>query len=159
MINLKNNKIKLLLLILLFSLSVVLATIIILKVNNKKNIDILCERKSIKVNEELKCKIIGKISKYEVSNISTKIKLSNGVTLKKIDPDPSWQGDGYNGIIELYTDKNKKRKFNIATFSIITNNNKNIKIELTNTFFYDQNFEKHKIENITKKIKVTNGGK
>lgn len=143
------NKTKIIFGIIIFSLSIVLITIITLKINNNERIILNC-------NKELKCVIKANVKKYQVSNISMNIKLSKNAKLDKVNIDPSWNGDGEDGRIELYTDENKKGTFPIGDFKISLKDQKNKKIEIIidNIILYDENFEEHTLNKINKKIVI-----
>lgn len=146
---LKNKK-KLLFILLIFSLSVILITILTLRITNKDNQVILdCNNKS---KEEIECKLKGKGKGYDVSNVSMRINVSDNAKLEKVVIDSIWQGSGDDGIVELYTDKDKKGLFNIGTFTVKRKDNKKVKISLNNIIYFDENFEKRPVNELNKEM-------
>lgn len=81
------------------------------------SVNLSCDKTTLKPSEVTTCKITGNINE-EVSAVSMKVKLGDNLTISNIKTDSSWQGDGEDGNIELYTDTNKKGNFNIATFKV-----------------------------------------
>ena len=84
------------------------------------SVSITCDDESYSMNETATCKVTGQ-SDEEVYSISGKINndfISSVSTTKFTTDNGSWQGDGDDGNIQLYTDKGKKGTFNIGTFTI-----------------------------------------
>lgn len=112
-----------------------------------------CDKTTIIGGESINCTITGTVaSTSQVSAISSRIVLSDNLELTNITTDSSWQGNGEEGIIELYTDENKSATFLIATFTAkltegVTNATESISLE--NNFFYDHQFIEHQIETTT----------
>jgi len=146
---LKNKK-QLLIGIILFSLSIILITIISLKISSKgKQVILDCENKT---KDEIECKLKGRGNKYDVSNVSMRIEVSKNAELKEVKIDSIWQGSGNDGIVELYTDVDKKGTFNIGTFKIKKKDNKKVKISLNRIIYFDENFEKHPVKDLIKEM-------
>lgn len=81
------------------------------------NVSLSCDKTKLNVGESTTCSIKGNITE-EVSAVSAKIELGENLTLVSVTTDSSWQGDGEDGNIELYTDNNKTGEFNIGTFIV-----------------------------------------
>ena len=115
-----------------------------------------CESESIKIDKNLVCRLSGKSSTYDVSAVSAKIENSNNFSITSLDIDFSWEGDGDDNFIALYTDENKKNNFPIATFTInlINDNVDEISINIIENSFSDEYYEEHKLDDIVKVLKV-----
>ena len=126
--------------------------------NIKKDMGIVlkCDSETIKQGDKLNCTLEGNSYDYEVSAISATIKKSDDYDIVKVTPDSSWEGDGENGDIDLYTDINKTKNFKIAKFTIVLKDTSktDIEINIVDNSFFDQEFVENKIDNVTKKIKV-----
>lgn len=118
------------------------------------SVNISCDKTSLAPNETTSCKITG-TSATEVSAVSMKLS-ANISTISDIVADSSWQGDGSNGSIDLYTDTNKKNTFNIATFKIKAPATSGITdtINIKHISFADANFNETSISNTSLKINV-----
>lgn len=141
------NRKKLIILIVsgvIFSLIVFISTILSLSNNNKESIFMDCKKKGDKAI----CTLKGNVSDYEVSAVSALIEVNNNSKLLKVNVDSSWEGDGEDGVLEVYTDTNKVDIFNIATFEVSLENNMENIISIVDIEFYDENYAAHKIESI-----------
>lgn len=81
------------------------------------SVNLSCKSGKINPGDTLQCTITGE-SVEEVTNASMKISVSENLTLTEVVTDSSWDGDGDDGNIDLFTDENKKGDFNIATFTV-----------------------------------------
>lgn len=117
-----------------------------------------CNADSSNNNGEINCKLKANIKDYKVSAISATIAESGDYKLIEVIPDSSWEGDGENGDIDLYTDVNKTGDFNIAEFrlSLINKDIDEIEVIVEDNSFFDQEFLEHKVSNINKKVSVKN---
>jgi len=117
-----------------------------------------CNKTNVKPGDEITCVLTGNVSEYEVSAISSKITVSNGLTLGEIAVDPIWEGDGDGGNIQLYTDENKSSTFAIASFKVTVSKSiqdslkETIKIESTK--FYDEKYAGKTIEDTMVNLKI-----
>lgn len=149
------NKFNLLKILLPFSLVIILLTITYLYFTQpKENLILTCDQKNIQVGKNFTCTIYGYQKEYEVSSLTTTIKTSDNVEIIQVTPDTSFEGDGENGIIELYTDENKKGKFPIATVVFSLANKNEITIQLKDNAFFDEKFKEHKLTTKSKKLVV-----
>ncbi len=151
------NKTKLLLFIIAFSIIIILLTITVQYLTTPKTPLILdCDQKKLQSGKDLTCTIYGYQKEYEVSALTTTVEVSDNLEIAKITPDKSFEGDGENDILMLYTDKNKKDKFPIATVVIsVKNNNQNkATIKLKDNTFFDETFKEHKLEEQNKELVV-----
>lgn len=83
--------------------------------------NIKCQKTTLSPNESTTCTITG-TSSSEVSAIEMELEVGANLKLTSINTDSSWQGDGEDGIIILYTDKNKTGTFDIGTFTVQAGN-------------------------------------
>lgn len=115
-----------------------------------------CESDTIKINEEVMCTLKGNVTKYEVSAVSSTIEKNSSFELIKVSPHLSWEGDGEMGDVDLYTDVNKSDEFDILTFNIklISDTREEININIVDNSFFDEYYEEHKLENVTKTLIV-----
>lgn len=125
-------------------------------VEEEKSFKLTCNKDNIKKDKNVTCILKGDIKDYEVSAVSASIEESSDFELVKVNTLSSWEGDGENGDIDLYTDENKKGKFDMVEFEISLKNNKvdEIEISITNNSYFDQDFNEHKLGDITKKLVV-----
>ena len=123
---------------------------------NNEVLLLTCESDTIKVNEEITCTLSGNVMEYEVSAVSSTIEKNLNYDLIKVIPHSSWEGDGEMGDVDLYTAVNKSKKFDILTFNIklVDDTTNEININIANNSFFDENYEEHKLENVTKTLKV-----
>lgn len=120
------------------------------------NVIVTCKNNNLMPGEETSCTIIG-TSDNEVSAVSMTLNLGTNLTLTHINTDSSWQGDGENGVIELYTETNKNGKFPIATFSIKADKismGASTNISVTNPFFTDASFTEHSVSTSAENIRI-----
>lgn len=125
------------------------------QVNGKIKIE--CDSNNVLPGENLTCAIKGENFTTELSSYSTKLILGNNLNLVTIEKDPSWEGSGEGGIIDLYTDTNKTGNFNIATFIIKADNINSgfdSNISLQNTIISDENFEENSVNDTSLNIRV-----
>ena len=117
-----------------------------------------CDTDSLRGGNEISCKLKASIKDYKVSAISATIVESSDYELIEVTPYSSWEGDGENGDIDLYTDVNKTGDFNIAEFRLFLINKDIDKIEVIveDNSFFDQEFLEYKVSNINKKVSVKN---
>ena len=115
-----------------------------------------CESSTISLNEEVKCTLKGNVTKYDVSAVSSTIKENSMFELINVIPHSSWEGDGEMGDVDLYTDVNIGNEFDVLTFHIklISDSIEEIHINIVDNSFFDENYEEHKLENVTKTLKV-----
>lgn len=119
------------------------------------NISLDCPANST-VGKTINCTVIAN-SDIELSAISTKLKVSDNLKLVKFTTDSSWQGNGDEGNIELYTYPNQKGviKLGVAEIKIVDNkDSKTGTISLKNTIFYQASFSGIKGNNYSKNIKI-----
>ncbi len=122
----------------------------------EKYLILSCNNKEIKKSSSITCTLKGNRPKYKVSAFSGTIEESKDFKIEKIIPDKSFEGNGEDGDIDLYTDTNKSGKFNILSFKVTLTNENVDKIKITlkeNSFFYEK-FTEHKLKNTQKEIKV-----
>ena len=97
---------------------ILLSLMIIIPINAKAlngSINITCDSEEYGTKETAICKITG-TSDVEVYSISAKV---NSTTANAtFTADSSWQGNGDDGNIQLYTDNGKKGEFNIGVLTI-----------------------------------------
>lgn len=85
------------------------------------NVSVSCNNTKLTANATTTCTIRGNINE-EVTTVHAKIELGSNLSLVGVTPDSSWEGDGEGGVLDLYTDVNKKGTFNIATFQVKAGN-------------------------------------
>lgn len=123
---------------------------------NDDNLILTCESNEIRLNEEVKCILKGNVIKYDVSALSSTIEENSMFELVNVIPHSSWEGDGEMGDVDLYTDINKSNEFDVLTFHIklINDSIEVININIIDNSFFDENYEEHKLANVTKTLKV-----
>ena len=136
------NKKILLLLIMFFAPFVVYADNVSLNCPDKINNDV-----------EFTCELFG-YTDTTVSSLSANITLSNGLSLVGFIPSRSWEGDGANGNIALYTLDYQKNQFLIGTIKIKKTNSDDSSISVNSVFFYDEEDKEKAISSISKAIKL-----
>ncbi len=99
-----------------------LALILIVPINAKAltgSVSISCDKETYQTNDTATCKVTG-TSDVDVYSISAKLNndFTSSVATVEFITDSSWQGNGEEGNIQLYTDTGKKGTFNIGTLSI-----------------------------------------
>lgn len=106
------------------------------------SVSLSCDKAKLNVGESTTCTIKGNITDGSVSAVSAKVELSENLSLVSIETDSSWQGDGEDGNIELYTDDNKNGEFNIGTFVVKAGNNYGVStsVSLKNVTLSDASF-------------------
>ena len=148
------NKKKLLIFIggiLLFSLLIIGGTVLFLDSNEvleKDNIILDCEKKG----EKAFCSLKGNSYDNEVSAVSAMILVNSGDKLLNIDVDSSWEGDGEDGSIEVYTDTNKTGIFDIATFEVSLDADSDNIISVEDVEFYDREYFEYEVESVSEEI-------
>ena len=99
----------------------------------KGSINITCDSEEYGAKETATCKITG-TSDVEVYSISAKV---NSTTANAtFTADSSWQGNGDDGNIQLYTDNGKKGTFNIGTLKV-SSKDTDVLITITDVNLYD----------------------
>lgn len=94
------------------------ALIVVMPINIKAltgSVSISCDKESYNVEDTVTCDVKGS-SDEEVYSISANVS-SNNTTID-FKTDSSWQGNGEEGNIQLYTDEGKKGTFNIGKLTI-----------------------------------------
>lgn len=126
------------------------------KEKNKDSLLLECNSDNAKIGSEVVCNLKGNITEYDVSSVSVKIEKSSYFDLKSVDVDSSWQGDGEEGYITVYTDENKGGLFDIASFtvSLVNDDIDNFDINLIEIELSDENYDDHKLENVSKTFNV-----
>lgn len=81
------------------------------------DVTVSCAKDKLLKGETTTCTVKGNITEG-VSAVSAKVDLGENLTFVSFTPDSSWQGDGEEGNIELYTDNNKSGNFNIGTITV-----------------------------------------
>ena len=114
----KKNKIILVVCLIIIAIISIIAGIN-LNSSNAKELNIKCDSNTIKVGDSVTCTLKGNVSDYEVSAFESKIDITESdLKLEKVEVDSIWEGDGEEGNVVLYTDKNKSDKFNLLTFTV-----------------------------------------
>lgn len=101
---------------------VLLALIIIVPINAKAltgSVSISCDKEAYQMSDTATCKVTG-TSDVDIYSVSAKLNndFTSSVATVEFIADSSWQGNGEEGNIQLYTDVGKKGTFNIGTLSI-----------------------------------------
>lgn len=124
--------------------------------NNKDSLLLECNVDNVKVNNKVVCNLKGNITEYDVSSVSVKIDKSSYFDLVSVDVDSSWQGDGEDGYITVYTDENKSGLFDIASFtiSLVNDDIDDFDINLIEIELSDEKYDDHKLENVSKTFNV-----
>ena len=116
-----------------------------------------CDSDEIKLYDEVICTLMGNVTSYEVSAFSSTIEtFGSDFELVEVNVDEIWQGDGDGGDIDLYTDENKSGKFALVTFKVVLKdiNQDEIVINLIDNSYFDEEYQEHNLENISKILKV-----
>lgn len=126
-------------------------------VDVSNNLILTCDSEEIGIDDEVVCTLKGNVTEYDVSAFSATIEtFGSDFELEEVNVDKIWQGDGDGGDIDLYTDENKSGKFDLLTFKIILDDPKEdeIVINLVDNSYYDEEYQEHNLENISKTLKV-----
>lgn len=121
-------------------------------------ITISCDKSVINPDSTLNCSISGKKINTPISSFHGKIILGDGLTLVSVTKDSSWEGSGDGGIIDLYTDVNKRGNVNFVSF-IVKGNKKlsnKVIIKVEEMVVSNDDFVEHKLDVVSKEIKVSN---
>lgn len=120
------------------------------------NVNLNCSSETIKPGEYTNCTISGNTDE-EISALAIKLTLGDNLALSEIETDSSWQGDGEEGDIQLFTDKNKKGDFPIATFKVKASSSAqptNTNIVLKEIKLTDSNFKETSLENVKLDVRI-----
>ena len=116
---------------------------------------VTCDTDIVK-GTSLKCSING-VSEGIVSAVSAKVRTGSNIKFNSFIPNSSWQGDGEEGKIDLYTASDMTGNFVIGTLnfdvtSIYEGGNSTITID--SIFFYDENGKESSVTPITNTIRI-----
>lgn len=110
------------------------------------DVTVTCEKNKLSKGETTTCNIKANTTEG-VSSISAKTDLGDNLELISFVKDSSWEGDGENGNIELYTDNNKSGNFNIGTITIKAGNESGVttrvglkEVKLSDASFTQEDF-------------------
>lgn len=110
------------------------------------DVTVTCEKNKLSKGETTICNIKANTTEG-VSSISAKTDLGDNLELISFVKDSSWEGDGENGNIELYTDNNKSGNFNIGTITIKAGNESGVttrvglkEVKLSDASFTQEDF-------------------
>lgn len=108
------------------------------------DVTVNCEKNKLSKEETTTCTVKGNITE-EVSTVSAKVDLGENLTFVSFTPDSSWEGDGEEGNIELYTDTNKSGNFNIGVITIKAGNTAGVttNVGLKEVKLSDASFAEH----------------
>lgn len=125
-------------------------------------LDINCNSDTIKVNDNVTCDIIVNTNGLDTINgFGGKISSSSNIAIQKIDVDSSsWQGNGDDNNLQLYTDKQYSGNVKIATLNLKINSflsNSNIAINSI-VLSTGTDYKSVELSNITKKISINESG-
>lgn len=114
-----------------------------------------CDTNIVK-GTSLKCSING-VAEGIVSAVSAKVRTGSNIKFNSFIPNSSWQGDGEEGKIDLYTASDMTGNFVIGTLnfdvtSIYEGGNSTITID--SIFFYDENGKESSVTPITNTIRI-----
>ena len=135
---------------------------VIIPINAKAltgSINISCDKEIYKIGDTATCNVTG-TSDVDVYSISAKINnISSSNTTIEFETDSSWQGNGEEGNVQLYTDSGKKGTFNIGKLNIklndTTTGESTIKVSIDDIKYGDTNGSEYDIEPIQKSISFT----
>ena len=101
---------------------VLLALMVMVPINAKAltgSVSISCDKEVYQMSDTATCKVTG-TSDVDIYSISAKLNndFTSSVANVEFITDSSWQGNGEEGNVQLYTDSGKKGTFNIGTLSI-----------------------------------------
>lgn len=116
---------------------------------------VTCDTDIVK-GTSLKCSING-LAEGIVSAVSAKVRTGSNIKFNSFIPNSSWQGDGEEGKIDLYTASDMTGNFVIGTLnfditSIYEGGNSTITID--SIFFYDENGKESSVTPITNTIRI-----
>lgn len=116
---------------------------------------VTCDTDIVK-GTSLKCSING-VAEGIVSAVSAKVRTGSNIKFNSFIPNSSWQGDGEEGKIDLYTASDMTGNFVIGTLnfditSIYEGGNSTITID--SIFFYDENGKESSVTPITNTIRI-----
>lgn len=123
------------------------------------SINISCDKEIYKIGDTATCNVTG-TSDVDVYSISAKINnITSSNTTIGFETDSSWQGNGEEGNVQLYTDSGKKGTFNIGKLTIklndTTTDESTIKVSIDDIKYGDTNGSEYDIEPIQKSISFT----
>lgn len=111
------------------------------------NVSLTCP-KELEINKVYTCTLKG-FSSEEVAALSLKIASSSNILISNVKTSNTWQGNGDNGNVILYTDNNKKGNFDIATFNIKLLNSEPSSVNINNVKFTDASFVQGSVSGTT----------
>lgn len=120
------------------------------------NIYMTCDQDNVTKNN-LSCSIKGNTTK-EIIAISLKVQTGNNLSFSKFIPSTVWQGDGEEGNVDLYTANDILGKYDIGTLNINVESSYqglDTNITLYSISVYDKEGKEIKLDNYTKKIRIT----
>ena len=123
-------------------------------VNASSKLIIQCPDKGI-INSSITCNLTGTSDK-PISSLSAKISTKEDIEFISFTTNSIWEGNGDNGTIELYTDKNKTSPFEIGTITLKLGrtSNKIGTIIVSDIIYYDNNFKPINISDVSKNITI-----
>ena len=91
-----------------------------------------------------------------ISSLSAKISVNGEVEFVSFTTNSIWEGNGNNGVLDLYTDVNKTSLFEIGTVTLKlgSNSNKLGTVIVSNIIYYDDKFTAINVDNVSKEIKI-----
>lgn len=123
---------------------ILLSLMIIIPINAKAltgSVSITCDKESYGMNDTATCSVKG-TSNEEVYSISALVSNSSYANIE-FTADSSWQGNGDEGNIQLYTDTGKKGTFNIGTLKVklkdASTSDTSLEVEIRDIKFGDTN--------------------
>ena len=124
--------------------------------NDFGTVTISCDKSKVIKNDIINCSITGNIIQAsQISSLEMRVDISNNLEILSFSKDSSWEGDGEDGNIQLYTENNKEETFAIGMLQVKVKNNvynEKEKIELKNVVFYqgtDNNYDGESIEGLS----------
>ena len=115
------------------------------------NMAINCDKQVLEVGQSTSCKIVG-TSDDEVSALSFLLQSNNVISVSDVVTSSSWQGDGKDKNVALYTDENKKGTFDIATFKVTANKAGNGNVYTEKLLFATKDFQNVNLKDISYNI-------
>ena len=123
---------------------ILLSLMVIIPINAKAltgSVSITCDKESYGMNDTATCSVKG-TSNEEVYSISALVSNSSYANIE-FTADSSWQGNGDEGNIQLYTDTGKKGTFNIGTLKVklkdASTSDTSLEVEIRDIKFGDTN--------------------